>query len=314
MRGLYCALIVRALDRSKNSERTVGFLHAENPARREIRSDRARRSEMLICIASAAVAAAIFTADLIIPAEIRLHGLYVFPLAIVGRYCGQLLWPAVMLIVTTVLQYTAFSLQVVAVPSAMSDVLVPFATSVLTLFLARSWRTSYLIALDQAATDSLTDLPNRRAFIAEIDAEIARQQRYGGSFSLAVLDLDSFKALNDSKGHRAGDEALKLVAETLRRHTRSSDSLGRIGGDEFALLMPNTAADCAPTLRNLCAAIAASTATADCALTASIGCKTFRVPPENAIFALQEADKVMYEAKSGGKNRAAHGGLDSRAA
>jgi diguanylate cyclase (GGDEF)-like protein len=301
-------------DRSTIAEKRVEFLNALMPAGREIRSDRTRRSEMLICCASAAAAAAIFTADLIIPADIRLHGLYVFPLAIVGRYCGHLLWPAVLLIVTTVLQYTAFSMQVVAAPSAISDVLVPFATSVLTLFLARSWRTSYLIALNQAATDSLTELANRRAFIVEVDTEIARQKRYGGSFSLAVLDLDGFKALNDSKGHRAGDEALKLVADTLRRHTRNSDSLGRIGGDEFAILMPNTAADCAPTLRNLCAAIAASTATADCALTASIGCKTFRSPPENAIFALQEADKVMYEAKSGGKNRAALGALDSRAA
>jgi diguanylate cyclase (GGDEF)-like protein len=269
---------------------------------------------MLICIASAAVAAAIFAADLIIPAEIRLHGLYVFPLAIVGRYCGHLLWPAVMLIATTMLQYTAFAMQVVAAPSAISDVLVPFATSVLTLFLARAWRTSYLVALDQAATDSLTELANRRAFIAEIDAEIARQKRYAESFSIAVLDLDGFKALNDSKGHRAGDDALKLVADTLRKHTRTSDSLGRIGGDEFAILMPNTEADCAPMLRNLCAAIAASTAAADCALTASIGCKTFRSPPENAIYALQQADKIMYEAKLGGKNRAALGGPDSRAA
>jgi diguanylate cyclase (GGDEF)-like protein len=292
----------------------VEFLNAERPARREIRTDRTRRAEILICLASAAVAAAIFAVDLIIPAEIRLHGLYVFPLAIVGRYCGLLLWPVVMLILTTALQYFAFSLQVVAAPSAMSDVLVPFATSVLTLFLARAWRRSYLVALDQAATDSLTELPNRRAFIAAIDAEIARQERYGGGFSLAVLDLDGFKALNDSKGHRAGDEALQLVAETLRGHTRSSDSLGRIGGDEFAILMPNTEVDCAPMLRNLCTAIAARSAAAACGLTASIGCKTFRSPPESALYALQLADKVMYEAKSAGKNRAQHGGLDWRAA
>jgi len=269
---------------------------------------------MLVCLASAAVAAAIFTADLIIPAEIRLHGLYVFPLAIVGRYCGHLLWPAVMLVVTSVLQYSAYSMQVVAAPSAISDVLVPFATSVLTLFLARAWRTSYLVALNQAATDSLTELANRRAFLAEVDAEIARQKRYAGSFSLAVIDLDGFKALNDSQGHRAGDDALKLVADTLRRHTRSSDSLGRIGGDEFAILMPNTEADCGPILRNLCAAVAGSTAAAECALTASIGCKTFRSPPENAIYALHQADKLMYEAKLGGKNRARHSGPDSRAA
>jgi diguanylate cyclase (GGDEF)-like protein len=103
--------------------------------------------------------------------------------------------------------------------------------------------------------------------------------------------------LNDAKGHHAGDEALKLVADTLRRHTRKSDALGRIGGDEFGVLMPDTGADCTSMLRDLCAAIASITAAADCAVTASIGCGTFRSPPARAVDALRQADSVMYEAK-----------------
>jgi diguanylate cyclase (GGDEF)-like protein len=212
-----------------------------------------------------------------------------------------------MLFLTTALQVVAFSIPTVAAPSYISDIGVPFATSVLTVFLARAWRISYLTAADQAATDPLTGLANRRVFFAEVEAEITRQRRYAGVFSLAVLDLDGFKALNDSKGHRAGDEVLTLVAEVLRNRARKSDSLGRIGGDEFGVLMPNTRdVDCTAMLRDLCATIEQRTAAADCSVTASIGCKTFWSPPESSADALQQADRLMYEAKSSGRNRAEH--------
>ncbi len=265
------------------------------------------RAEILVFVGGAASALAIFTLDLVTPPEIRLHGLYVFPLAIVARYCARLRWPIAALLLTTALQVTAFLIPSVANPSYISDIGIPFATSVLIVFLARAWRMSYLTAVDQAATDPLTGLANRRTFFAQVESEIARQKRYSGIFSLAVLDLDGFKALNDSKGHRAGDHALTLVAEVLRTRTRKSDSLARIGGDEFGLLMPNTReVDRAAMLYDLCASIAQRTAAADCPVTASIGCKTFRSPPESTADALQQADRIMYEAKSSGKNRAEH--------
>ena len=266
-----------------------------------------RRSEILVFVGGAAGAAAVFALDLISSDEVRLHGLYVFPLAIVARYCARMRWSIAMLLLTTALQVGAFSIPTVATPSYVSDIGVPFATSVLTVFLARAWRISYLTAADQAATDSLTGLANRRVFFAEVESEITRQRRYAGVFSLAVLDLDGFKALNDSKGHRAGDEALTLVAEVLRARARKSDSLGRIGGDEFGVLMPNTRdMDCTTMLHDLCASIAQKTAAADCPVTASIGCKTFKSPPQSSADALQQADRLMYEAKSNGKNRAEH--------
>jgi len=77
-------------------------------------------------------------------------------------------------------------------------------------------------------------------------------------FSLAVLDLDGFKALNDSQGHRVGDAALKLVAEILRARTRAGNALGRIGGDEFGILMPDSGGDCAAMLRELCTGMPAA--------------------------------------------------------
>jgi diguanylate cyclase (GGDEF)-like protein len=261
-----------------------------------------RRAGILIFLGTALGALVIFAADIAAPAEIRLHGLYVFPLAIAARYCARLAWSIALLLLTTALQIATYFIQVVAAPSLISDVGAPFATCVLILFLARAWRMSYLSAVRQAGIDPLTGIGNRRAFLADLGAQIVRQKRYAGSFSLAVLDLDGFKALNDSRGHRAGDEALKLVADTLLSRTRRSDSVGRIGGDEFGILMPDTGSDCMPMLNEVCAAIARNTAAADCAVTTSIGCTTFRSPPEDPAAALQQADQMMYQAKVRGKS------------
>jgi diguanylate cyclase (GGDEF)-like protein len=246
---------------------------------------------------------AIYTLDTVLPPDVRLHGLYVFPLAIVARYCAPLWQSAAVLLLTTALQIIAFADQPVTTPSLVSDVIAPLAASVLILLLARAWRMSYLQAVRLARVDPLTGLANRRAWFEQLDAQIARQRRYGGTFSLAVLDLDGFKSLNDTQGHGAGDEALRLVAEILRSRTRQSDSLGRIGGDEFGILMPDTGGECRAMLHELCTSIAGRTAAAGCAVTSSIGCHTFRSIPDSTAEALRQVDAIMYAAKLRGKNR-----------
>jgi len=257
---------------------------------------------MVFALAAASVLA-IYAVDSVLPADVRIHGMYVFPLAIVARYCAPLWQSIAVLLITTALQIIAFSTQPVSTPSLVSDVIAPLGASVLILGLARAWRQSYLRALHLAAVDPLTGLGNRRAWFEQLESQIRRQRRYGGIFSLALLDLDGFKALNDSQGHGAGDEALRLVAEVLRARTRQCDSLGRIGGDEFAILMPDTDEECSGMLHELCFGIARRTADAGCAVTSSIGCRTFRSPPESTAEALQQADAIMYEAKVHGKNR-----------
>jgi diguanylate cyclase (GGDEF)-like protein len=261
-------------------------------------------SEVVVLMGSAVGVVVIFMLDLVTGTDIRLHVLYIFPLAMIARHCGRLRMAMAALSITTILQVITFSHEVVAVPAFITDIAVAFAASLMIVYLARTARSKHLVIANQAAADPLTGLANRRAFTAELESEITRQRRYGGVFSLAVMDLDGFKALNDSKGHASGDEALKLVADILRNCTRASDSVGRLGGDEFAVLLPNTQdVDCGLMLHELCRTIAEQMGTTGFAVTASIGCKAFRTPPDNPSQALQLADKVMYDAKAGGKNR-----------
>ena len=104
--------------------------------------------------------------------------------------------------------------------------------------LGNSW---LLAEVERAAvTDGLTGLANRAHFEAGLDRELARAERIGQSVSLVMLDIDHFKALNDSCGHQAGDVALREVAAVLRDSGRASDLVARYGGEEFALVLPDT--------------------------------------------------------------------------
>jgi diguanylate cyclase (GGDEF)-like protein len=91
-----------------------------------------------------------------------------------------------------------------------------------------------------ATTDALTGLPNRRSLMAGMELEVARAERSGRPLALALLDIDRFKAINDTHGHPAGDGVLQAVADELRKITRAGDLLGRFGGEEFAIVMPET--------------------------------------------------------------------------
>jgi len=96
--------------------------------------------------------------------------------------------------------------------------------------------------------DPLTGLFDRRSFDRLLQMAIARSNRYGRPFTLVLLDLDHFKTVNDEQGHPAGDAVLRDLGERFRRALRSGDTAGRIGGDEFAMILPNTEADLVPAL------------------------------------------------------------------
>ena len=159
---------------------------------------------------------------------------------------------------------------------------------------------------DAARLDSLTGIANRRAFFELAEGEFRRMARYGGRLTVAYVDLDDFKAVNDRDGHEAGDRLLQVVAKTIRGDLRISDIVARLGGDEFVILLPETGAtEADAVLGKIRRRLEDSLRTEKCAVTASVGCVTFERPPESVDGMVRLADELMYLVKTSGKNRIA---------
>lgn len=158
--------------------------------------------------------------------------------------------------------------------------------------------------LRQAAnTDSLTGLANRRAVQQSLDSWQRQRSRYGVPVTLLLLDLDHFKAVNDQRGHQAGDQLLMQIADILRRRARDTDMAGRWGGEEFVLVLPHThAAEAMIVAEAIRHGVAAHTEGQPQRVTASIGVAELMVneTPESWI---ARADAALYQAKADGRNR-----------
>jgi len=160
----------------------------------------------------------------------------------------------------------------------------------------------------QATIDELTGIFNRRHFLSRADEEVKRIARYGGPGSLLMLDIDDFKRVNDSFGHAVGDAALQRVSQLCAESLRTTDLLGRIGGEEFAMLLLETelatAQQVAERLRLL---IQADTFGAEqgisCLLRVSIGVAESRAQDESLAALMVRADDALYRAKNEGRNR-----------
>ncbi len=158
-----------------------------------------------------------------------------------------------------------------------------------------------------ATTDPLTGLNNRRSFEELAEREFKRAKRYGNALSALMLDLDWFKQINDAHGHAAGDEVLKNVARILTAALRETDLAGRIGGEEFAALLPETStADAVEVAQRLRATIeSANVGSAETPLkiTASIGVSQRQDSDKELLTLLKRADAALYKAKDAGRNR-----------
>jgi diguanylate cyclase (GGDEF)-like protein/PAS domain S-box-containing protein len=159
-----------------------------------------------------------------------------------------------------------------------------------------------------ATSDSLTGLANRRHFLAGLELELARLKRFEGQgAALLMFDLDNFKQINDTFGHAAGDAVLRAFADALREPLRKIDLVGRLGGEEFALLLPgNNLADgalVAERLRDRVAGTEVRHAGAVIHFTTSIGVTTLAADDESPDNALRRADDALYRAKENGRDR-----------
>lgn len=187
---------------------------------------------------------------------------------------------------------------------------VTLAIFVLATALAVFYRVRYLQRelARQATLDFLTGIPNRRHFMELAEREIHRSRRHASPFALAVVDLDWFKSINDNYGHQVGDQVLKQFCTVCRQTLRNLDVIGRIGGEEFALLMPNT------RLAEACEVVERVRKTVEesgihladgsrMQFTGSFGLTTCSAEGQDLTALFRRADEALYEAKAAGRNR-----------
>ena len=160
----------------------------------------------------------------------------------------------------------------------------------------------------QAITDELTGIYNRRHFMYRAEEEVQRMRRYGGAGSLLMLDLDSFKRVNDVFGHPVGDTVLQSVTEICQQMLRCNDVFGRIGGEEFAILLMETDVEQAKLVaervrKSIEEAVFFAKADQAITLSVSIGVTQYNSLDDTLLQLLSRADNALYAAKNGGRNR-----------
>jgi diguanylate cyclase (GGDEF)-like protein len=156
-----------------------------------------------------------------------------------------------------------------------------------------------------ARTDYLTGAKNDRAFHEMVNREMMKAQRYGRHMTVAYIDLDNFKMVNDSMGHSTGDRLLRHVAQTIRDNIRRTDVIARLGGDEFALMLPETSPEQARVVITKMQKFLQEVMLENgWPVTFSIGVVTFTKAPLSVDELIRIADSVMFSAKNEGKNMA----------
>jgi len=244
--------------------------------------------------------------DFVSGVEIRVYPLYYLPIAFSAWYIGRQ-WTVVVAALSTTAWITSnyhagmhySSTAIWAFNASMHMV----SFLVVGLLLAQL-KTALTHERELSRTDPLTALLNVRAFHEEARRVLSEARRKGRPVTVAYLDLDDFKSINERLGHHGGDETLRRVATAIRRSTRISDLAARVGGDEFVLVFPETGMDAARVaLDRLRAALAQMVGETGPFVTASIGAVVFEAIPESVEEMVREADQWMYRAKAAGKDR-----------
>ncbi len=237
--------------------------------------------------------------------ELRVFPLYFLPVLAVSLRLGQ--WPGLVAasgaaLTWLVSNYLAGLHERSVAVQVMNAVVMSVAFASIAL-LGAAQRRGLERERTNSRTDSLTGLLNGHGFYEAAGAEVLRARRYRHPLTLAYVDLDGFKTINDRFGHAGGDAALVRVAEVIRSVTRRNDIVGRLGGDEFALLLPESDRVAAePALRKVLDRLGRITVADGMGVTASIGSVSFAEPPLEIAVLLREADAVMYAVKAAGKN------------
>ena len=240
--------------------------------------------------------------------EVSLLLFYLVPVIQTAWFVGIRAGIIMAFICATVWSYTNFYLSSESLPPLVSF----WDTSMrLGMFLIVAYIISIQSALKRALesekelsrTDHLTGALNQRAFSEAAVSEISRASRYGHPFSIAYIDLDEFKLVNDQFGHTTGNFLLQTIVESIRVHIRSTDICARLGGDEFAILFPETGDNAvSDIMRKIRIGLSEKMKGNGWSVTASIGLVTYLRPPASYDEMIRKVDEVMYQVKKSGKD------------
>lgn len=197
------------------------------------------------------------------------------------------------------------------------NTLIRLANYLVVVYLVARVKRELVLQNQLARTDSLTGLANNRSFFEFLQQEIARFSRFERAFSVMYIDLDDFKQINDSYGHKEGDRVLSCIAQVFLSRLRKTDLAARIGGDEFAVVLPETGEEEAFKLsKELIARMAAEMEQQKWCITFSLGVVTIEKGAVivSAESILQQADQLMYQVKNNGKNNIRHASYQSDSA
>jgi diguanylate cyclase (GGDEF)-like protein len=178
----------------------------------------------------------------------------------------------------------------------------------LTLEKKRKELQAVLVQVEEVShTDTLTFLPNRRQMVADLQRQVTFAERNDAPLAISMLDLDHFKKVNDSYGHAVGDDVLRFVATQLREHIREPDLIGRYGGEEFLVILPDgTLKAASEQAARLCQQVRSTTIISGphaISMTVSIGIAQFKPGEEDWRQLLDRADQALYQAKRNGRDQ-----------
>ncbi len=187
------------------------------------------------------------------------------------------------------------------------NVLAQLAAFLFVTYFVSALRRSHNHQRELARTDDLTGVINRRSFFEASQQEINRARRHRHPFTVAYMDIDDFKLVNDNYGHSIGDTVLRSLTQTIKNNIREIDVVARLGGDEFVILMPETdEAAAQAVVERVHQSIMSTMRGYGWPITFSIGVVTWTTPPRTVDIMIKQADEAMYEVKNGGKNRITH--------
>ena len=278
---------------------------SQNPSSSVVMGFLSRRSKRFIVVAGLTLVVLLGLADYVSGTRIGFFIFYWPPIAMVAWFAGRR-WGYGLSVCAGLTWLAANWADQLAFddPSVtVFNLAVNWASFALLGYVASRLRAYVDVEQAVARTDFLTQTANSRAFLEALASQVARSQRSGEPFSLASLDVDNFKEVNDRFGHEGGNDLLRAIAATLRQDLRGADLVARMGGDEFSMLLPRTGPEHArAVMGRVQTDLKAAVAQGKWPVSFSIGVVTSVTDPAPPEALLELADQLLYEVKRRGKD------------